>query len=256
MMKNYRDGALLFPEHSMLRKSTAAIQDYYSQWLTEAKVNSYSKTILEIQDFNGYALEIGTFAENFTKKDAHPYAYTGKYLVVWRTGSRNGSELYIASEIWGANAAFDDSSLPQINDKGLTITKEVPFDKALEKEVRQRNALIKQLVTDRKGEEHSLLFLPDAMYMTYYTPILSGIEAIRPYFIEHEKPGDVVINSVNLDTYNVFETPGDIIIEYGFYTVGYSYKSDKGTVSGKSINIWKRNKSGQLMLYRQAVNHD
>lgn len=256
IMKNYRDGTLLFPEHSMLRKSAAAIQDFYSQWLAQAKVDSFSKTILEIRDFNGYALEVGTFIETFTKKDAKPYTYNGKYMVVWRISGKNESGLYIASELWGANTAFNDADLPQINDEGIAITKEIPFDKALEKEVRQRNALIKQLVTDRKGEEHSHLFLPNAMYMTYYTPILSGIEAIRPYFIEHEKPGDVVINSVNLDTYNVFETTGKIIIEYGFYKVDYTYKSDKGTVSGKSINIWKRDKNGQLMLYRQAVNHD
>lgn len=256
MMENYTDRAVIMPEHSATRHGTNAIREYYSQWLGQAKVSSYKKTIFEIQDLDGYAIEIGTFTETFTKKGNKPYHYNGKYMVVWRTSSKDISAPYIASEIWGANTSFNDTDLPQINDDKIAIDKETPFNKNLEKEIRERNGLIRQLVIDRKGEEHAKFFLPDAIYMTYYTPMLVGIDKIKPYFIEHEKPGEVVINSLLLDNSKLFETSSKIIIEYGFYKVDYTYKSDKGTVSGKSINVWKRDKNGTLMLYRQAVNHD
>ena len=130
-------------------------------------------------------------------------------------------------------------------------------DARVAEEIRGRNAIIGKLVTERKGGEHADLFLPDAIYMTYYTPMLVGIDNIRRYFIEHERPGEVAIDSLALSTGNIYPMDGgDLQLEQGFYVVDWRAGGDSGTVRGKSLNLWKRNQDGTLMLYRQAVNHD
>jgi ketosteroid isomerase-like protein len=254
LMKNYWDWAVMMPEHSATRYYPDAIKDYYAQWFSLAKMNSCSKTIYEVIDHDGYALETGTFIQNYTLRGGKPYNYNGKYMVLWRTSSKLFDSPWIAAEIWGANAPFDDAVLPQIKDKDQAVEKRLTGSD-LEKEVKQRNDIIARLVKERKGGEHAQLFLPDAIYMTYYTPMLIGIDKIRPYFVEHEKPGDVIINSLFLDASLVMETK-DGAIEFGLYSVGYTAGGHNGMVNGKSINVWKHDKNGVLMLYRQMVNHN
>ena len=255
MMVTYFKGATLMPEHSAARHSPNAIADFYKQWLAQAKVNSFKKTIYEVQDYGGYAIEIGTFIQNFTLKGGQPYNYIGKYMVVWRTSSQLDDALQIAAENWGANAPFNDKVLPQISGKDSSAQLQPAGNKALDAEVRSRNSLIGRLVTERKGAEHALLFLPDAIYMTNYAPMLVGTKNITPYFAEHEKPGTLKINKLAINTLSITEAK-TVVIEYGNYSVDWSDGPQKSSVTGKSINVWKRDSTGTLMLYRQMVNHD
>lgn len=250
LLKAYTDESVLMPEHSRQRIGKKSISDFYKQWKTQASINSYQRTILELQDFGNYILEIGTFKEDLNLKEQKPFDYSGKYMILWKKSS-----MKIASEIWGANAYFDDRFVPEINDASVPETKEyVPSDK-LTKEVIERNSSIKMLVQNRLGAEHAKMFMPDAMYLTYYTPILSGEKDITTYFVEHEKPGTLVIDQISIKTSGIIFTQ-KAIVEFGFYSVDWSDGDKKGNVKGKSINVWKRNTDGQLMLFRQMVNHD
>ncbi|AWH86171.1 hypothetical protein HYN59_14105 [Flavobacterium album] len=255
LMETYWNWGVVMPEHSATRYYPDAIKDYYKQWLSLAKMNNFTKTTYEVIDYDGYALETGTFTQNYTLKGGKPYNYTGKYMVLWRTSSKLFDSPWIAAEIWGSNTPFDDAVLPQITDEGAVVLRDRLTNSDIEKEVKGRNAIIAKLVKERKGGEHANMFLPDAIYMTYYTPMLVGIDKIRPYFTEHEKPGDVTIDSLLLDASLVMETK-DGAIEFGFYSVGYTASGRSGMVNGKSINVWKRDKNGALMMFRQMVNHD
>jgi len=254
VMGRYADGAVLMPEHSTTRYGKSSIEDYYRQWFGGAAVGGLRKTIHEVLDYGDHAIETGAFVQTFTKRGSQAYDYAGKYMVVWAV---DGDRTRIVSELWGANAPFDNAVLPEIEDAAPVADRVFSNDAKLAQEIGGRNALIGRLVTERKGAEHADLFLPDAIYMTYYTPMLVGIENIRPYFIEHERPGEVIIDSLKLSAGNI--TPmddGKFQLEQGFYRVGWRAGSDSGTVTGKSLNLWKRDKDGTLMLYRQAVNHD
>ncbi|WP_433830093.1 YybH family protein [Flavobacterium anhuiense] len=251
--KSYTDQSVLMPEHSRQRVGKKAIAGFYEQWLTQAKVNSYEKTIFELQDFGDYVLEIGNFTENLHLKDLKPYVYSGKYMVVWKKAVKN--KMTIAAEIWGANSYFDDRFIPEIDDSHVVPTKGFTSSDKLISEVIEKNASIKNLVQNRMGAEHAKMFMPDAMYLTYYMPILSGEKDITAYFTEHEKPGTLKIEQISIQTSGVIVAK-KAIIEFGFYNVGWRDGTNHGNVKGKSINVWKRNDKGELMLFRQMVNHD
>lgn len=255
ILKSYTDQTVLMPEHSRQRAGKLAIADFYTQWLTQAKVNSYQKTIVDLQDFGDYVLEIGNFTENLHLKDLKPYDYFGKYMVLWKKNSKN--KMTILAEIWGSNSYFDDWLIPEIEDKSIPSTKVYTSSDQLILEVIERNNSIKNLVQKRLGADHAKMFTPDAMYLTYYTPILSGEKDITGYFTEHEKPGTLSIDKISIQTSGVIVTKTKkTIIEFGFYSVDWSDGNKSGHVKGKSINVWKRNSEGQLMLFRQMVNHD
>jgi ketosteroid isomerase-like protein len=242
------------PEHSTARYGKEDIEDFYRQWFNGAKIGGLRKTPYEMLDFGDYAVETGAFVQTYTKNGAQPYAYSGKYMVLWATG---GDKPRIVSELWGANAPFDDAALPAVEDGASATDRTFRNDAKIAEEIRGRNAIIGKLVSERKGNEHADLFLPDAIYMTYYTPMLVGIDDIRRYFIEHERPGEVAIDSLSLITGNIYPIDGgNLQLEQGFYVVNWRAGNDSGTVRGKSLNLWKRNQDGKLMLYRQAVNHD
>jgi len=253
LLKSYTDQSVLMPEHSRQRVGKKAIAQFYEQWLSQAKVNSFQKTIVELQDVGDYILEIGNFTQNLNLRDLKPYEYSGKYMVVWKKVSKN--KITIAAEIWGANSYFEDRLIPEINDSEVPLTKEYISSDKLILEVVERNTSIKNLVQKRMGVEHAKMFMPDAMYLTYYTPILSGEKDITAYFTEHEKPGTLKIEQISIQTSGVIVAK-KAIIEFGFYNVDWRDGTNHGNVKGKSINIWKRNDKGELMLFRQMVNHD
>jgi ketosteroid isomerase-like protein len=254
IMDYYAGSAMLMPEHSGARYEKASIEDYYRQWFGGVAVSRLHKTIREVLDYGEYAVETGSFVQSFTRPGSQPYDYSGKYMVVWAI---DGGQPRIVSELWGANAPFDAAVLPAVEDPAPVTDRKFANDARVAEEIGRRNAVVGRLVTERKGEEHARLFLPDAVYMTYYTPMLVGIENIRPYFIEHERPGGVTIDSLELSAANIIPMDhGKLQLEQGFYKVAWRAGSDSGTVTGKSLNLWKRDSDGTLMLYRQAVNHD
>lgn len=255
LQSQYMQWAVIMPEHTTTRKGETLIRQYYTEWLASAKMDSYSKTIYEIQDFDGWALEIGTFVQKFTLKSGQTHNYDGKYMVLWRISDKLETSPFIAAEIWGANNYINDADFPVITDSPKTHWEAIT-NETLKNEVISRNQVIAQLVKQRKGAEHAKLFMPDAIYMTYYTPMLVGIDKITAYFTEHEKPGTLKIDTLELNTNDCYSMGGDVIVEFGSYKVDWSDGDAKGTVMGKSINVWKRNGAGTLMLYRQMVNHD
>ena len=174
---------------------------------------------------------------------------------VWKI-EKNGN-LTLVSEIWGADTAVDKSNFSFIEQQA-SIMPSVKISKDVSDEIRKRNELIAKLVKKREGEKHATeLFTKDAIYMTYDTPMLIGMENIKPYFTEHEKPNDVSIDFVQIKASTMINLL-NFVVEYGYYYVDVSWdnKKTKATVTGKSTNLWKKDEKGVWMLYRQMVNHD
>lgn len=254
VLARYDSEAMLMPEHAGSRLGSTAIAGYYQQWMAASQTRDYTRGVHEVLDFGTHAVETGQFVQTLAKADAPPYRYAGKYMVVW---SIAGDRPRVIAELWGSDTPFDRDALPVIDAAPAIGPEHFSNDAALQREIGQRNALIGTLVSERKGAEHAGLFLPDAIYLTYYTPMRIGMAAIRDYFIAHERPGDVGIDAVNLRSGGIVPIGRDPLwLEHGFYSVDWRAGGDRGTVTGKSLNLWKRDQAGTLMLYRQAVNHD
>ena len=254
LLDRYADDATVMPEHARVRRGRAAVSDFYRQWWAQARPARWERTTESIDDAGLHLIELGRYAQTLAREGRPAFEYTGKYLVVWRK-SEDG--LRAVAELWGANAPFERDQLPEIAASG---TMPSPVSNASDEAVRalaERNALIATLVRERRGADHALLFRDDAAYLTYYTPPLRGIAPIRAYFVEHERPGPVSIDSIELRSDGVRTLDsGDLQLEEGSYRVGWRAGGDSGVVEGKSLNIWRRGKDGVWMLYRQAVNHD
>lgn len=252
----YDDAApVCMPEYHRALYTKANIKSYYEQWLSNFKVNTCKRDIYEVQVIDNYVVEIGTFSINATNNKNTALVYDGKYLNVWRIGK--GGKLNLISEIWGADKAIQGSNFSAIQTKESEIPK-AEINKTLETEVSRRNQRIAELVTNREGEKHAVeFFTKDAIYLTYDTPMFIGIENIKPYFVEHEKPNGVSIDSISIKASRMIAIK-NFVIEYGYYYVDVSWDNKKGRaiVKGKSTNLWKRDENGTLMLYRQMVNHD
>jgi len=243
------------PEFHKALYTKKGIQYYYQQWFDKAKINTYKRTVFEVQLVKNYLIEIGTFTNNFTKPDGSSLNYEGKYMNVWKI-EKNGN-LTLVSEIWGADTAVDKSNFSFIEQQA-SIMPSVKISKDVSDEIRKRNELIAKLVKKHEGEKHATeLFTKDAIYMTYDTPMLIGMDNIKPYFTEHEKPNDLSIDFVQIKASTMINLL-NFVVEYGYYYVDVSWdnKKTKATVTGKSTNLWKKDEKGVWMLYRQMVNHD
>lgn len=255
IMKYYDEAPVCMPEYHKALYSKEEIKSYYQQWLSNFKINNYKRNIYEVLLIEDYVVEIGTFNINSTAITDVSLVYDGKYMNVWKV--LKNTKLVLVSEIWGTDKAIDASNFKTIKTKVIPIP-EQKINAAVKEEVYKRNERIAELVTKREGEKHAVeFFTKDAIYLTYDTPMLVGMENIKPYFIEHEKPNGVSIDSLSIKAGRIIPLQ-NFIIEYGYYFVDVSWDNKKGkaSVSGKSTNLWKRDENGILMLYRQMVNHD
>ena len=199
-----------------------------------------------------YLIETGKFLKQYTLNDTL-CTYNGKYLNVWQKDKTG--QLKIVSEIWGSGTSISRNTFSFIKKiKPAPFTK--PVKDSTSQEITNRNNRIAQLVAAREGEKHALeFFTKDAIYLTYDSPMFIDFDAIRTYFSAHEKPGDVTVNNILLNTSRIIDLEATVI-EYAYYSIDFSWNGGGGIFTGKSTNVWRREPDGILMLYRQMVNHD
>lgn len=254
LVSMYAKDAVCMPEYHTTLFDRASIGIYFTQWMAAVKSSSYKSQTSELQEQGNDLLETGTFTDTIIRTINDTVLYLGKYFRHWKLDSAKRPQIY--AEIWGGSQWLDRTRFPFTGASDPVSIQPYNTGSTEEKLVIERNQLLGQLVKERKGAEHADLFTDDAVYMPYYTPPLKGIKDIRGYFIEHEKPGDVIIDSLSLITGRV-TVINDLIMEHGFYGVKWiANDSTSGVVTGKSLNLWKRKPDGTLMMYRQMVNHN
>jgi len=249
----YAPLAVCMPEFHTAIEGVPSIQEYFSNWIKNIRSTTYTSRTNDFIKIQDAIIESGTFIDTIIKASGDILIYPGKYMRHWMINTKG--ELKIVSEIWGAIEYIDRSLFPYIDQPAI---KPVPFHDSQYTNlyIVKRNALITRLVKERKGTEHAKLFTNDAIYMPYYMPMMTGIDQVTAYFTDHEKPGDVIIDSLNITSGKMFAMD-DMILEHGFYGVRW-IANDKstGVVTGKSLNLWKKNEKGEWMLHRQMVNHN
>jgi len=251
---HYSADAVLMPEHSGTRRGAQEIGNYYAALFDALRIEDYRRTSHDAVVYGDHAVQTGNYELAFVANGGPRSEFKGKFMALW---DLRAPKPELVAELWGTDAPFERVQWPEIAAPSPSPPLPASRDSALLTEVTDRNALIDRLVTERRGAEHADLFLPDAIYLTYYTPMLVGIEPIRGYFVEHEKPGEVAIDSLELSSGRLHRLQGDdVVLEEGFYRVAWRAGGDQGVVRGKSLNLWKRDADGTLKLLRQAVNHD
>lgn len=255
ILNYYTTESVMMPEYHETLYGKENIYIYFQHWFDMVNTNSFKRTIYEVHSINNnFLLETGTFKNNFTQANNDSFLYEGKYIRIWKIVGKHS--LTIISEILGSSSYLDRSKFPSIENNKLDNIPEYQVSRKIKEEVISQNQIITDLVKNREGEKHSTFFTTDAIYMPYYMPMLVGIEKIRSYFVEHEKPGDVQIDSLQINTSKIIDM-GNFALEHGYYRIrGKGENNTSWVVTGKSINLWKRDKKGKLMLYRQMVNHD
>ncbi|HVJ39488.1 MAG TPA: nuclear transport factor 2 family protein [Stenotrophomonas sp.] len=251
---HYAADAVLMPEHSAVRRGDDEVGSYYAALFDALQVQAYRRTSHDVVVYGDHAVQTGNYELAFAADGGARTEFKGKFMALW---DLRQADPKLVCELWGTDAPFERAKWPEIAAPPDAGSRAPVRDAKLFSEVTARNALIGKLVTERRGAEHAELFLADAIYLTYYTPMLVGIEQIREYFIGHERPGEVAIDSLDLSSGNLHRLQGDdVVLEEGFYRVAWRAGGDQGVVKGKSLNLWKRDESGVLRLFRQAVNHD
>lgn len=254
LMEQYAPDAVCMPEYHNALYGKKDIQRYYETRFKASTITEYTRTLHDSHQAGKYVIESGTFSYTYTLTGKAPLAYTGKYLIVWKENKKH--ELKIVSEIWGSDSYLERTSLifPENNARAYKTVPAVNIRTDVEKQITDRNMLISDCVKARDGATLATTYEEDAIYMPYYSPMLIGKEKITQYYLEHEDPA-VKIDSVAI-RFSRVQQAGDYAIVDGYYGVKWQSGDNAGIVTGKSINIWRRNKEGVFMLYRQMTNHD
>ncbi|WP_109697638.1 Cif family virulence factor [Chitinophaga deserti] len=255
LLTYYSPQVVVMPEfHNILygHKNTGS---YYAHWLNRTTFNQLNRKIVDVQSAGQNAIEAGNYQHRFVKTGSDTATYSAKYLRVWDLGDKKAPQIIV--EVWGSVNWFERSILPQIPDFPSAPPPSAADNETVS-QITERNTLIKRFVTARDGVSHAKLFAQDAIYMPYYENMHIGIDSVHAYFVRHERPDNLTIDSLQILHANMIELGNGIVLENGFYKVRWHTADDPagGTGSGKSVNVWKKNKRGEWMMFRQMVNHD
>lgn len=250
----YAADAVAMPEYHT-RVSGDHIREYFRQWLAGTSGNEFTKTPFRIISSGNYVLETGNFIFRFNRKNNTPFSYNGKYVQVWRKD--DAGKLKLVSQIWGSSTWFDKKELPEITGikEASVITKKSPAASGnAYGAIHDKNQQIAKLVQERAGHLFAPYYTTDAIYMPYYSPMIIGRDSINSYYIKHEDP-NVGIDSVAIHIARLLEA-GKFHIADGVYSVDWRSGQSSGRVNGKSINVWRKEPDGQVLLHWQMTTHD
>jgi len=249
LMQYYHHQAVCMPEYHQALYTIADIKKFYADWFNQVNIRQFRRTIFDVQTEGEYIVESGNYATTFTPSGQASFAYNGKYITIWKN---ENNKLKRIGEIWGSTNYIDRAQLAHWNDSA--IIKPPVLSAAITSEIDKRNAVVCKAVKERDGITLATLYTDDAIYMPYYSPMLAGIDSIKAYYVQHENP-DVKIDTVYIKASRVLKAGNSYIVN-GWYVVKWQAGNNSGIVTGKSINVWIRKPGGELMLFRQMVNHD
>ncbi|RFS21789.1 DUF4440 domain-containing protein [Chitinophaga silvatica] len=251
LLSYYAEEAVAMPEYHKPLYGKPVIRQYFNEWMKATGKKLQVRKVIDVQSTPHYVIEIGTLTDRYLQKGKDSMNYDCKYLRVWKKGP---DRMNIISEIWGANDYIEKAKLPEIKIQPAALPKST-VSATVQKEIGLRNQTITDCVKERKGAEHATLFTKDAIYMPYFQPMKKGIENVKAYFVDHEGPG-VAIDSLVISAANIIDLGNNIVLEHGYYAIRWRSDTHGGLNLGKSVNIWKKDDSGQWKLFRQMVNHD
>lgn len=252
LLRIYAKDAVSMPEYHLTLFGKKAISYYLRKWTDSARVDSYSRKTYDITKAGNYLVETGTFSNKFSLREK-AVEYEGKYISIWQI--KSGGGLQLISEITGATKYMERTGFPlsalQIPD---TTRLPRPRSDKTSKAIQTMNNEVARLVIEGKGMNFAKYYATDAIYMPYYMPMKIGKAAIDAYYREHEKP-DAGIDAVHIGITRIINA-GNFALVDCYYKVDWHGDNAHGSVTGKNISVWKRDRSGHLLLFRQMAVHD
>lgn len=250
----YTQDAVLLPEFHPTVQGKKNIEAYHKHRFRYADVTRHVRTMHDYKQVDAYVIETGTFSWMMKLQDRQPIEQTGNYLIVWE-GDKRG-KLRIVFEAWGSDKSVDRAHTKLLDTAHVPVKNKITFRNDAE------GMQVIQLCTDevaaavkkRDGAAMGMFYTSDAIYIPYYSPMMVGKQKIAEYYLKHEDP-KVAIDSVHIQVTQAVPVK-NYMITTGVYTVRWRAGGSSGIVTGKNLNIWRREKDGKFYLYRQLANHD
>ena len=255
-MKYYAPDAISMPEYHPLVQGVSLIKKYYTEIFKRQQVKSYTKEITEVIDLGGTVAEYGIFKIEYSTASEGSVVHTGKYCNIWEVQA--GGSLLLEAEGWGyfrhienPNSLYVETA---VSDAETDVLPGDDKSADILFELRALNTLMEKMVQKRDGRSQADFYAVDGTYMPFADTTKTGRDGIRRHLINYTSGGGIVLDSINIHTYQL-KSVGNYVIEYSKFYVKWT--TDRtGKTKGKGIRIWKRTPAGSLKLYRQMGMHD
>ena len=251
----YTDQAISMPEYQPALTGRAEIELFYRELFARQDVQEFHKEIEEIFPMDNTLVEIGTFRKSYYDPEVGDTLLSqyGKYWTVWEIPA--DGQLKIKGEAYGFFQQLDHPErliLPweQMPENRM----QADPDQQITLELKAYNSLQEKYVTSRDGPARSAFYAPDARFMPFAEPTVSGA-GIRPYLVEYNNRGQITIDSIAVYTYH-YEDFGEHLLEYYKFWVNWSNPDVSGKTWGKGIRLWKEQEDGALKIFRAISTHN
>ncbi|WP_207513686.1 YybH family protein [Longitalea luteola] len=253
MLTLYANNFTFLPEYKPAIVERTALQQFFKDWFQQVSNLDYKKAIYKVEIFDDYILEIGTFRLGYSTDRNVTGNYTGKYMIMWKRNS--ASQLSMLSEAFGSDRNIGPADVPYAN---VVVKENFVLDKnilstELAKDIEAADKMVVQAVEQGNGQLRAEGFTKDGIYMPHFGTILEGMDALIPYMKRIYVP-EAKLYSKN--TYREIFHTGEYVFLHGHFKGGWGDPVNGGKFEGNMSNLMKKNKKGELLMYRQLANND
>lgn len=244
----YLDSCLLLAEYQPMLDGKTKVNLYYDELFKRQHLKEYTKTTIEVHEFEKLVLEIGTFKKEFMDTTVQ----TGKYFNVWQKHA--SGQLYLKTEAFGFYGPIANPEALRV----LELTDDGPplqgrFNKRIPMEIQAYHALGENRVRDRDTEGTVASYTHDAVYYPFADSAKTGRKGLLKHFKAYHK-NPVKIDSIETWTYD-YDLVADGIIRYSKFYVKWTVPGYTGTTTGSGVAYWRRTKNNDLKIHRQLGTH-
>lgn len=244
----YLDSCLLLADYQPMLDGKSQVKAYYEEIFNRQTLTNYTKTTLEVFDFEKLVLEIGTFNKDFSDQESH----RGKYFNVWQKSDTG--ELLLKAEAFGYFKNLDDPEalvVKELKDESIPLLGRA--GKTIPMEIQAYHALGQNRVRDRDTKAVVDSYTPDGVYYPFADSAKTGYEGLLKHFTAYHK-NPVKIDSIETWSYD-YDLVKDGMIWYSKFYVKWTVPGYTGESSGTGISYWKRTKDNAWKKYRQIGMH-
>ncbi|MET1259307.1 hypothetical protein ABV409_08195 [Flagellimonas sp. DF-77] len=249
LVSMFIEESILLPEYAPMLQGQARIRGYFEDLFLATETVHFEKHPFEIQQYDTYVVELGTYKHRYKTVNETPIDYDGKYLTFWRM---EGDTPIIIAHIWGASKYMEATQLvfeKPVSESPSFEIKPTEWSRAIEYiRLKAYDAVLKG-----NANKQTEPYADDAVYMTYYDPPYIGKTRILDYYRDHYDPS-VTRDSLMTKAVRIIELDSHAL-KFGEYYVEWTYENEAYYIRGKGLSVFRKRADGQVEIYRQMINH-
>lgn len=253
---SFSDEVMILPEYDKAYLGLNNAKEYFNSIFKSYEIAHHKRKLIEIIPLGDRSVAIGTFEISFSEKNSNnSVSLPGTFFEVWDTSAKTPKLLTLAwnydKHIEGIENSFRGKTRLGVH---YFMQPVAPIKDFISLEVAAMHSFTSTLMLRKQPEALALKYAEDAWYAPHNKEMVMGSSAIKDFLVDYSSNWPA-FDYIDVNSHTIY-SHNEFVLEHISYNLRWRTSDNSGIGKGKGIRISKRNKKGQLEVYRSIAMHD